>query len=376
MAKLRQFFISLSTATVLLTAPSLAMRDEESSTEGASLGDDIANWAKSAQAKGQEGQAAAELVVNLESGVPHSAATFTGAADALTLEVVHLKVNQGEIATLSKVPILWTLEIRVKYILLINESPMALKVEGIKLLPFPEGLQMYKDYKQSVVATEADCSTNNPNNLVAEVQCDRKALFKWYESQYKAKWSKNEYLSFESHPDHKLGRILIGMYGSWMTHKAINTKSGAWEKIIYSLVTIPPTQIDKFTFQSTSKKYQEVDMAMVAHPVFEGRYGCDEGVCLDLSEFQGLNFEGKNRAEFNKNDFQSQRSQAESFARSGINFGAMVAKGKDPTIQGGTAEYILKFAKPCTPAKKDKGKYGDPTSTDACKDKKGRVFWH
>jgi hypothetical protein len=296
-----------------------------------------------------------------------SESSFTETADSLTLEVVHSKVNQGEIATLSKVPIMWTLDNRVKYTLLLNERPWKLKVDGIKLLPFPEGLKMYKQYKASQIGQKADCSSKA--DLIAEAQCDRKALYKWYAAQYKTEFKKSDYLNFEKHPEHKLGRILIGMYGSTAKYYAINTKSGAWEKIIYSLVTIPPVQIDYFTLQSTSAKYKEVDMAMISSPVFEGTYGD-----LDLSEFQGLNFENKNRAEFTKADFEKQRGQAESFARSGINFGAMVAKGKDPTIQGGTAEYILKFASPCTP--KDKGDNKDPTSTSACKDDKGRVYWH
>jgi len=358
---LQFFFISLSAATVFLAGPCLAARSEEVSIERVRLLESINTWADLARKASVEGQAAAEIVINLENGVKAStsSATHSVTADVFTLNVVHSKVNQGEIATPSKVPVIWTLEQDTKYTLFNNQGTWTLAVEGIKLLPFSEGSEMYQ---ASQVATRCTSEAD----IRARVACERVALFDWYAAQYKSGvFTTKDYLK---NPSHKLGRILKGMYGSSVTYYAVKSKGAdGWSKILYSLVTIPPVQVDSFTFAQKSKNYKEVEMGMKTTPVYQGSY---DG--LDLSNYAGLDFPLKNRAEFDKADFQSQRSKAEYFARSGINFGAMTAKGKDPTVQGGTAEYIINFVTPCY--KGDKDKYNDPTVE--CKSSYGRVSWH
>jgi len=315
------------------------------------------------------------LALNLEEGVQGTitSSSFTTTAEgALKLEVVHSQVNQGEIATPSKVPVLWTLERTTTYTFQpSDEGRWRLSVSGIKLLPFSEGREMYQ-------ASGAAAACASVTGLVPKVQCERGVLFKWYQGRWST-FKNSDYLDYQSHPEHKLGRILKGMYGSVMNYRAIKLGGKgdeSWEKILYALVTISPVEIDHFEFLPNSNKAMQVEMAMQSHAALEGTYAGVGG--LDLADYDGLDFLEKNGAEFDPDAFESQRSQGERFARSGLNFGAMTAKGRNDYIlnlakvRGGTAEYILNFASPCTKTKTDG--YNDPT--EGCRSNHGRVFWH
>jgi len=326
----------------------------------------VTAFLESAAAKGPQGQVAGMLALNLEQGVASttSNSSFTTEEDGtLKLVVKHSRVNQGEIATPSKVPVQWTLEIETTYRFRSEaDGRWRLNVTGLKLLPFDEGLEMYK----ASGAAEA-CDQEAP--IVDQAVCERTKLYKWFTSQ----WSQFKKSEYRSNPAHKLSRVLYGMYGSRATYYAIKAGGrGAWEKILYAFVTIPAVEIDFFEFASNSEDPDEVEIAMSSHEVFSGTYGA-----LDLASFTGLDFKAKNGAEFQKDAWASQRKLAERFARSGINFGAMSAKGRDDDIlnddqvRGGTAKYILKFASPCTESETDK--LGDPTV--ACKAEHGRVHW-
>jgi len=332
----------------------------------------VNQFLEAATALGPQGEAAGTLAKMLESGVEGSirSSSFANTDGALTLEVEHSKVNQGEIATPSKVPVMWTLDVTTRYTFQSHVGGRwRLYVSGIKMLPFAEGREMYE---ASGVA--GACASTVA--LVAKVQCERKALLKWYANQWST-FKKSNYVDYRKHPAHKLGRILKGMYGGTMTYRAIKfggKGDEAWEKIVYALSTIPPTEIEHFEFLTNSKKMKEVEIAMVTHPALEGTYG-DQ----DLSVYAGLDFQAKNGAEFDPDAFEDQRSSGERFARSGLNFGAMVAKGQSEEIlnmekvRGGTAEYILNFASPCTKKTKTDGN-NDPT--EGCRDSYGRVFWY
>jgi len=347
---------------------------------------------------GPQGEAAGQLAKMLEEGVKttivSSSLTWTGeglssasegdhgAWTGWTLEVEHSQVNQGEIATPSKVPVLWTLDKITRYTFQKgSDAPCqapcgrwTLKVSGIKLLPFAEGREMYidSDGKNMCAKDERPWVAEIWKSVQAQVECERKSLFKWYEHQY---WKVGNFTNkdYLKSPDHKLGRILHGMYGSRTTRWAV-TAGGAdgWSKIVYSLVTIAPIEIERFEFLDNSQNFEEVEMAMVSKAIVEGKYGE-----VDLADYAGLDFYVKNGAEFDEASFESQRSQGERFARSGMNFGAMAVKGKNDDllnsdVRGGTAKYIINFAKPCQGGKVDKN--NDPT--DKCRDDMGRVFWH
>lgn len=247
-------------------------------------------------------------------------------------------------------------------------------MQGIKLLPVKEGREMYLESGCAEACAKLEG--------IPQVQCERKALYKWYQKAYKASFKTTEYLSA---PEHKLGRILKGMYGG-SNFWAINVKSGAWEKILYALATIPPIEITHFDLLANSNDPNEVEIAMVSEEALEGTYasgydasGYERGV-INLADYAGLNFKYKNGAEFDAETFESERGMSERFAKSGINFGAMVAKGRDEvlydnTVRGGTAAAIFKFVSACTPEGTDK--YGDPTEN--CRDNKkqlGRIWWY
>lgn len=325
----------------------------------------LAAFLESAALLAPQGHVAGMLALNLEQGVTNttSSSSFTTEADGtLKLVVEHSRVNQGEIATPSKVPVQWTLEIETTYRFRMEDNGRwRLYVTGLKLLPFDEGLEMYH-------ASGAAEKCGQKADIVNQAVCERKELYKWYTSQWK-QFKKSEY---RSKPAHKLARILYGMYGTSATFYGIKAGGrGAWEKILYAFVTIPAVEIDFFEFASNSEDPDEVEIAMSSHEVFSGTYGT-----LDLASFNGLNFKAKNGAEFQKDAWASQRLLAERMARSGINFGAMSAKGRDDIInddqvRGGTAKYILKFASPCTESETDKT--DDPTV--ACKGDHGRVHW-
>eukprot|EP00930_Biecheleria_cincta_P072086 TRINITY_DN59531_c0_g1_i1.p1 TRINITY_DN59531_c0_g1~~TRINITY_DN59531_c0_g1_i1.p1 ORF type:complete len:402 (+),score=59.70 TRINITY_DN59531_c0_g1_i1:83-1207(+) len=354
-----------------LVHASWAYRSIERESRGAvitgGLPDPVKDFLQAAAALAPQGQVAGTLAVNLEEGVKWtiSDSSFTTEADGtLKLVVEHSKVSQGEIATPSKVPVQWTLENRTTYNFRIaGDGRWRLYVTGIKLLPFSEGLELYE-------ASGAADACNQIADIVKQVVCERAVLFKWYQKQ----WNRFKTSAYKSQPAHKLGRILSGMYGSTTTYYAVKAGakgSEAWEKILYSLITIPPLEIDFFEFLSNSENPDEIEMAMVSHEVFHGTYDT-----LDLAAYTGLNFKAKNGAEFEAGAFESQRSMAEIFARSGINFGAMSAKGRDDVlndsrVRGGTAKYILNFASPCTESKTDEN--ADPTV--GCKDTHGRVYW-
>lgn len=345
--------------------------------------DKVEDFLKAVTEMGPQGQAAGALAKNLEDGVQATIVSSefnTGEDGSLTLEVVHSQVNQGEIATPSKVPVMWTLDPTTTYKFKFEDGKWRLSVTGIKLLPFAEGREMYVESK-----VQEQCATNEL--MAAKVKCEREALYQWYQGrsgQYNKKYSKKDYLDYAKHPEHKLARALTSMYGSTSTYYAVRAGGAdAWSKIVYSLVTIAPIQIDHFLFLDNVEQcvyygepdcFEKVEMAMVSHPALEGEYGGQ-----DLAAFSGLDFYVKNGAEFDEKNFENQRSKGEMFARSGMNFGALAVKGKNQDIlngpvRGGTAEYIINFAKPCRATGDAADKNNDPT--DECRGDKGRVFWH
>jgi len=157
------------------------------------------------------------------------------------------------------------------------------------------------------------------------------------------------------------------MYGG-PQYAAIQMSGGkeAWEKMLYAFVTIPPKRLDYFLLlPDPSGNEDDVEIALVAHEIKDGEYAKLIGI-------------SKHEAEADPVGFEKDRKRAESFARSSFNFAAMGTKGRliDKNlgdIQGGTAQYILKFASPCEP-KKDDYKYND--ASEYCRGDHGRVYWH
>jgi len=344
-------------ATLFLGSPSLALRSEDAV-------ETIEQWAEKARAKGNEGKVAAELVLNIETGVQKTTtlASYTDSEGSLALEVVHSQPNEGEIATPSKLPLLWVLESRITYTL-VYEDTWKLVVNGIKLLPVSEGLEMYQTSK-----CEEACKSKA--ELADKTKCERKAFFKWYKKNFDKTLKTQAYCDYAKNPSHKLGRMLKSLYGDWTTWYSIKSQGSgdeAWQKFLYNLITIPPVKLDFFTFQATSSDYGEVEMAMAASPVIEGTYGN-----LNLAAYEGMSFYEKNAAEFDPVEFEKQR--AKGFSPTIMNFGAMTAKGRnlqDQQVRGGTAKYILKTTSPCTnPADPPE----DPTF--GCQNNEGRLFWH
>jgi hypothetical protein len=316
----------------------------------------VKDFQQNAEGLGSAGAAAGELVMNLESGVEGSVTQTTLSNDGLKLHVVHSKANQGEIATPSKVPVLWALEEETTYTLQNDGNNIKLSTKGVSILPFPEGLEIYKS---SGVMKECE----EKEDIKEKAICEREKLYKYFENNWKT-YKKSDYLKDQSH---KLGRVLMSMYGSTKTYYAIRASgSDSWPKIIYSLFTIPQVAVDYFLlFPDPKGNKDNVEIAMVRHEINTGEYA-------------GLDFLAKNGAEFDPDAFASQRSRGEVFARSGMNFGAMVAKGRlldveGVDVKGGTAKYILKFTKACTPAQK---KYTYNDVTDYCRSDNGRVYWH
>lgn len=300
-------------------------------------------------AYGAMGQVAGGLAYNLEEGVQGS---LTGASlDGLKLTVTHNKVNEGEVATPSKVPVQWHLEETTTYSLESMEGGHTMmKVTGIKLLPHPEGLKWYQN---SGVAAECQSA----GDLKAQVTCEKAALYKWFEKYWKTvKTTAN----LKDH-DNKLSRIIYPMYGATAKYYGIRAGgSDSWPSIVYSLATVSPSELDYFELKDVDGKEDSVEIGMAKKDLSAG------------TPYEGLL--DKVDVLFDAEAFEGQRRQGERFARSGLNFGAMAAAGTYgmETVRGGTAKYILKLTKPCASNKKDK--YDD--WSEMCQDSEGRIHWY
>lgn len=312
----------------------------------------VHNFQKMAhEAFGDLGFQAGQLAYNLEHGAHNAVALSSSTCDAceasskkMTLTVTHSKKMQGELATPSHTPLMWTLSETTTYTLFSDEDfKVKLMTTGVGLSGYPEGLKLYQESK-----CEEACK--DKGDLKSIALCERDKLFEFF----KEKWKSMKTDAYLKDPSNKIARVLKPMYGSAMKYAAIRAKgSHAWPKIIYGMTTIPTTEIEFFLFS---------------------KEGSSNVVSMRQHEVSG-SFIKKNGADFSPKEFKLEYAMGESFAPSGLNFAAMVAAGRTDLngehVTGGLAKKIVKLASPCKGDKKDK--YDDKTTS--CKSAEGRVAW-
>jgi len=294
---------------------------------------------------GDLGTQAATLAYNLEAGAGPTSSSLD--EEKLELTVAHPKAMQGEMATRSHMPIMWTLAKTTVYTLVQDDDgAVKLVTEGVGLSGFPEGRKLYKD-------SNCEEACKDKDDFAEKIMCEKDVLYSFFKKQWDTMSSSGHLKNAEN----KMSRVLKPMYGSSLTYRAVKMKGkGAWERIIYPMATIPRTATDYFRFYMDGK---DMEVSVRQHAI-DG----DEEMMV------------KNGAEFNAKKFASERAMGEAFARSGMNFAAMVAAGRTDLngakIHGGSVKYILKLASACTKGNKP-DKYGD--ITHKCTGDEGRVIW-
>lgn len=253
----------------------------------------------------------------------------------------------GEIASKSRVPVFWKLDKTLSLTFSKEADKTIVTSQGLGTVPSKQALEMYKAGLKEAKLNGKDC--------VDDEECikdERKAMGNYLKSNWK-KIKKD---------DRKITKILKTSYANLAMYAAIQAK-GDWPKIMTSWVLPAPAKITSFVFEAGHVYAMTEDDT--AHP--------------QSNEYKELHLKQKSDKAGLKSliDAKDSLSMAIKAAKSGMNFGMMMAYGGSLAdrsmldgigIHGGDPEAIanmFSFCKGSTPGEDPKCKGSTP----------GRVAW-
>jgi len=330
---------------LVVASPVVAFRDRESlgSALEASALVEFKNWA----AGNCPGCAIFGSLIEgvIEAGfLKESSCTWNQNTLQAELDSDHL---YGEIASRSRVPAFWKLDKTLKFTFSKNGDKTVVTSQGLGTQPPKQGLDFYKAALKEANLKGKDC-VDDPECI----QKERDAMGKYLKSNWK-KIKKDK---------RKITKLLKTTYDNFVIYGIVNAK-GDWPKIMYSWVLPAPAKITSFVFE--------------AGHVYATTEPDTENVLNN--EYQEFNLKQKSDKAGLKSlvDAKNSLSLAIKHAKSGMNFGMMMAYGgslddksilQDIGIHGGDPEAIanmFRFCKGSTPGEDPKCKGSTP----------GRVSW-
>mmetsp|Transcript_103273 Transcript_103273/g.333076 ORF Transcript_103273/g.333076 Transcript_103273/m.333076 type:complete len:407 (-) Transcript_103273:63-1283(-) len=338
-------------------------------------------------------EAAAKLTTTMFEGV--KAALGEEALQNARFDLDNLKFNfnlqtavEGEIATKSRVPIQWLIDTTASIQVAAESGRLKLKTKGLAALPF-EGLQVYADSQK---AMDAKSNMDPKTWMTKKTDKDRKdaalkeakAVYKYVESKIPRSMMGGAKYYFEKGFLEKPSTKTFKVWNTIreMTGYSVTVGASDGSVALYAMLLGTPNAIVAFNIVNFEGKGLRIS---IEKELYSGPFvGTVDGMPAD--QFCKENHVSeKASALFDPAEFPKQRSMAERFAASAMNYAAAIAAG-DPEVtaknggkmlEGAKVDVLVRFFKPCTKQPPTPGKAWESHDvTWDCQGKvPGRVIW-